>query len=74
MEEMKIIKKNKINRCFECTKRLGLCAIKCRCNNIFCAKHRYAEKHICSYNYKNNQTDDLKKELINIIPEKVSKI
>ena len=71
---MKIIKKNKTNRCFECNKRLGLFAIKCKCNNIFCATHRYSEKHICSYNYKHHQTEDLKKELIIIKPEKVTKI
>jgi len=71
---MKIKTKNKKNICFICEKRLGLFAIKCKCNNIFCEKHRYAEKHICSYNYKEIHKKELKTILIPIIKEKVSKI
>jgi hypothetical protein len=62
------------NSCFECNKKLGLFAIKCKCNNIFCEKHRYAEKHICTYNYKENHKKELKKQLTPIIHEKVIKI
>lgn len=46
---MKAIKQN---RCFECNKKIFIIPIKCKCQNIFCSIHRYAEKHNCSYNYK----------------------
>lgn len=40
------------NRCFECNKRVGLTGFKCRCGYVYCASHRYAEKHNCSFDYK----------------------
>lgn len=40
-------------RCAECNKKLGLIMImKCHCERIFCAQHRYAEAHRCSYDFK----------------------
>lgn len=40
------------NRCFDCNKKVGLTGLKCRCGYVYCATHRYAEKHSCSYDYK----------------------
>jgi hypothetical protein len=65
---------NKKNRCYECNKKLGLLPIKCRCNNIFCEKHRYAEKHMCSYNYQEQYKKELIKQNNLVISEKISKI
>jgi len=40
-------------RCFKCSKKLGLATnYKCRCGNMYCAAHRYAETHNCTYDYK----------------------
>eukprot|EP00794_Sanderia_malayensis_P012803 gene12803-14116_t len=40
-------------RCFLCAKKLGLATnYQCRCGNTFCATHRYAEAHSCTYDYK----------------------
>lgn len=41
-----------VNRCLACRKRVGLRGFKCRCGDLFCALHRYSEKHDCSYDYK----------------------
>eukprot|EP01018_Ginkgo_biloba_P012859 Gb_28341 [translate_table: standard] len=41
-----------LNRCFSCRKRVGLTGFKCRCGNTFCGMHRYAEKHSCSFDFK----------------------
>ncbi|XP_029421589.1 AN1-type zinc finger protein 4 isoform X3 [Nannospalax galili] len=39
--------------CFLCGKKTGLAtSFKCRCGNNFCASHRYAETHSCTYDYK----------------------
>ncbi|XP_065053624.1 AN1-type zinc finger protein 4-like [Rhopilema esculentum] len=43
----------KRTRCFQCAKKLGLATnYQCRCGNIYCATHRYAEAHCCTYDYK----------------------
>ncbi|XP_012294691.1 AN1-type zinc finger protein 4 [Aotus nancymaae] len=46
-------KKKTTNHCFLCGKKTGLAAsYECRCGNNFCASHRYAETHGCTYDYK----------------------
>lgn len=40
------------NRCFDCNKKVGLTGFKCRCGYVYCATHRYAEKHNCFFDYK----------------------
>lgn len=43
----------KKTRCFSCGKKTGLATTyQCRCGNSFCATHRYAEAHGCTYDYK----------------------
>lgn len=74
MEVMKIKKESKRNKCFECLKRLSITAIKCKCNNIYCHEHRHAEKHLCTFDYKNYQKNILQKDLAKITNEKVLKI
>ncbi|CAN8288316.1 unnamed protein product [Cochlearia groenlandica] len=39
------------SRCTTCNKRVGLTGFKCRCGNLFCGTHRYANVHDCSFNY-----------------------
>eukprot|EP01136_Pigoraptor_vietnamica_P026444 Opistho-1_new@81521 len=41
------------NRCHSCGKKLGLASnYPCRCGLSYCAKHRHAELHNCTYDYK----------------------
>ncbi|KAJ7517766.1 hypothetical protein O6H91_21G039600 [Diphasiastrum complanatum] len=41
------------SRCFSSSKRVPLYGlIKCRCGNVFCSLHRYAETHQCTTDYK----------------------
>ncbi|GFT56239.1 AN1-type zinc finger protein 4 [Nephila pilipes] len=45
--------KKKSKRCSLCSKKTGLAtSYTCRCGKNFCATHRYAEVHHCSYDYK----------------------
>uniref|UniRef100_A0A8C8VHJ3 Zinc finger AN1-type containing 4 n=1 Tax=Pelusios castaneus TaxID=367368 RepID=A0A8C8VHJ3_9SAUR len=45
--------KKTTKHCFLCRKKTGLAtSYECRCGNNFCATHRYAEAHACTYNYK----------------------
>ncbi|XP_061545484.1 LOW QUALITY PROTEIN: AN1-type zinc finger protein 4 [Phycodurus eques] len=46
-------KKKSSKHCFLCGKKTGLASsYECRCGSNFCAAHRYAETHDCSYDYK----------------------
>ncbi|XP_008268078.1 AN1-type zinc finger protein 4 isoform X3 [Oryctolagus cuniculus] len=46
-------KKKTTTHCFLCGKKTGLAtSYECRCGNNFCASHRYAETHGCTYDYK----------------------
>ncbi|XP_039089576.1 AN1-type zinc finger protein 4 isoform X2 [Hyaena hyaena] len=46
-------KKKAAKHCFLCGKKTGLAtSYECRCGNNFCASHRYAEAHGCTYDYK----------------------
>ena len=50
------------NRCWECTKKIGLTGVRCRCGYFFCSSHRYAESHNCDYDYKTNERRKLTKQ------------
>ena len=50
------------NRCWNCTKKIGLTGVRCRCGYYFCAAHRYAESHNCDYDYKTNERRKLTKQ------------
>lgn len=46
-------KKKSSKHCFLCGKKTGLAtSYECRCGHNFCAVHRYAETHDCTYDYK----------------------
>ncbi|XP_015913773.1 AN1-type zinc finger protein 4 [Parasteatoda tepidariorum] len=46
-------KKKSYKRCTTCSKKTGLAtSYTCRCGKNFCASHRYAETHHCTYDYK----------------------
>lgn len=38
-------------RCAQCNKKV-LLIIKCHCEKVFCSKHRHAEEHNCTYDFK----------------------
>ena len=45
--------KKKTLRCSDCRKRINITNMFiCRCEKTFCAKHRHAESHCCTYDYK----------------------
>ncbi|KAM7385587.1 hypothetical protein PAMP_001665 [Pampus punctatissimus] len=46
-------KKKSSKHCILCGKKTGLAtSYECRCGHNFCATHRYAETHDCTYDYK----------------------
>lgn len=58
----------------KCRKKTHNDGYECKCEKIFCAKHRYPHSHNCSFDFK---TDSKKQMLANnplIISDKIIKI
>ncbi|XP_055635708.1 uncharacterized protein LOC129775250 isoform X2 [Toxorhynchites rutilus septentrionalis] len=67
--------KSKKLRCAQCNRKLGVIMImKCHCEKIFCAQHRYAEAHNCSYNFKLEGKKLLERENPLVVAQKLPKI
>jgi predicted nucleic acid binding AN1-type Zn finger protein len=60
-------------RCFKCKKKL-LILMECACGKKFCFKHRYAEQHECTFDYKARGKKDLKKNNPKIEYKKINRI
>lgn len=67
-------RRQSVNRCLTCRKRTGLLGFKCRCGNVFCAPHRYSDKHNCPYDYKSAARDAIAKANPIVKAKKVEKI
>ncbi|EUD67004.1 hypothetical protein C922_02588 [Plasmodium inui San Antonio 1] len=70
----KVNKPEDREKCFFCCKRVGLLGIKCRCNHYFCSLHRYADAHNCTFDYKNYHKQQLIKNNVKVVADKVKKI
>ncbi|CAO2831775.1 unnamed protein product [Amaranthus hypochondriacus] len=67
-------KKSGPNRCLTCRKRVGLTGFSCRCGNLFCAAHRYSDKHDCQFDYQAAAQSAIAKANPVIKAEKLDKI
>jgi len=72
-KEAKDTKKKK-NRCLSCKKKLGLTGFSCRCGGLYCAIHRYSDKHDCSFDYKAMGEKEISENNPLIVAQKVAKI
>jgi hypothetical protein len=43
----------------QCKKKTGLTANKCRCDKVFCPKHRLPEKHTCSHDFRSHHLAEM---------------
>uniref|UniRef100_A0A3B4B5Y0 Zinc finger, AN1-type domain 5b n=1 Tax=Periophthalmus magnuspinnatus TaxID=409849 RepID=A0A3B4B5Y0_9GOBI len=66
--------KPKKNRCFICRKKLGLTGFDCRCGQQFCGLHRYSDKHHCSYDYRTEAAEKIRKENPVVVADKIQRI
>uniref|UniRef100_A0A674EI86 Zinc finger AN1-type containing 6 n=1 Tax=Salmo trutta TaxID=8032 RepID=A0A674EI86_SALTR len=67
-------KATKKNRCFSCRKKVGLTGFDCRCGNVFCSMHRYSDVHNCTFNYKADAAEKIRKANPVCVGEKIQKI
>jgi len=51
----------KKNRCFQCTKKIGLLGFECSCLHKFCQACRHAENHHCTFDYAKQGRDLIEK-------------
>ena len=58
----------------DCKAKLALTDFACQCTGFYCIKHRHAEVHACSFDYKNITHGLLEKQLVKTIAQKVDKI
>ena len=61
-------------RCGACNKRVGLTGFECRCGDVFCATHRYTDKHDCQFDYRAAGRDAIAKANPVVKAEKLDKI
>ncbi|KAL1453171.1 hypothetical protein WDU94_007340 [Cyamophila willieti] len=67
-------KSKKKNRCGMCRKKVGLTGFECRCGGLFCAIHRYSDKHECSFDYRELGAQEIRRNNPVVIGEKIQKI
>jgi len=70
------------SRCHICCKKVGLLGFTCRCcdpsseesdkNIVFCAEHRYPEKHGCTFDFKSSQQKEIVRKNPVVVKEKVT--
>ena len=66
--------KREVNRCSGCRRRVGLTGLRCRCGELFCADHRYSDRHDCSYDYKTAGREAIARENPVVKAAKIVKI
>lgn len=66
--------RKKKNRCATCRKKVGLTGFECRCGGLFCAVHRYSDKHDCSFNYREMGAQEIRRNNPVVVGEKIQKI
>jgi len=53
--------KPKKRKCQMCKKKIGLTGFECRCGKLFCSLHRYADAHNCTFDYKEDGREKIRK-------------
>merc|ERR1712193_322954 len=64
-------KKKKKNRCQVCNTKLGMMSFDCRCEGLFCAKHRLPDDHECTFDFKSFDREKIAKANQAMTPEKL---
>ena len=61
-------------KCWRCKKKVGLLGFPCKCGYIFCAKHRYNDRHNCTFDYREQQKISLEQKLEKVVERKVQEL
>ncbi len=58
-------------KCALCQKKVGILGVLCRCNLVFCNRHRLPESHKCSFDFKTAGKNQLSKDLVKLQNNKI---
>lgn len=47
---------------------------ECRCGGLFCAIHRYSDKHECTFDYREHGAAEIRRNNPVVVGEKIQKI
>lgn len=61
-------------RCFKCSKKVGLLGFRCRCEYVFCGAHRHADGHQCMFDYKTYEREQLSKANQKVVASKINRL
>lgn len=61
-----------LSKCWSCKKRVGLLGFKCKCDYTYCSKHRHASDHNCTFDYLTANKEQLAKQLIPCVADKIT--
>jgi len=64
----------KKNRCALCRKKVGLTGFDCRCGGLYCAAHRYSDKHDCTFDYRELGVQEIRRKNPVVTGQKIQKI
>jgi len=62
------------NAAWNCFYNDKLSGFECRCGGLFCAVHRYSDKHDCKFDYKEMGAQEIRRNNPVVVGEKVQKI
>jgi len=68
------VKKKKKKRCFHCKAKLPIINYPCKCGYVFCYQHLNAHSHNCTYDYSKERKEELTKNIMKVVCQKVEKI
>jgi hypothetical protein len=75
VKHVKVVEKidNQKLSCALCNKALKFInTFTCRCEKAFCAKHRFFDQHMCTFDYRSDVRDKLKAVNQKVAPKKIS--
>ena len=59
-------------KCKVCKKKLGIVMVfDCKCGGVFCAEHRYAYEHACTWDHKGEQKKKIEQNNPLVVADKV---
>ncbi|ORM41042.1 Zinc finger A20 and AN1 domain-containing stress-associated protein 6 [Babesia sp. Xinjiang] len=62
------------DRCHQCDRLIGVLGFKCRCNHYFCAQHRQANLHGCTFDFKGLFRTQLATKTQKVVRDKLERI
>ncbi len=73
-EKALVVEQTDFERCWVCSKKVGLLGFACRCGYKYCGLHRYPEEHECAADFRGQDRKKLAAANPQVAPQKLGKI